>query len=179
MKAQIIGKTENGLKIKVKYGNITLKKNDVEKIADDSDPDAVLALARYYVSQEDWEGAIEEFDNLLLIQPEKKEQVLEYLADINFSKSSKERYKDLKSVASANKMIEEGKVLVTLGRKQLDYKTQFEDKSWQNKIRSIARKNIQQGEEMVRKGESIVRQYQAKRQAEIKKAREKAEEEKK
>ena len=179
MKAQIVGKTKNGLKVKVKYGNITLKKGDVEKIADDSDADASLALAKYYIEQENWESAIEEFDNLLLLNPNMRDQVLIFLADINFSKSPKERYKDLKSVARANKMIEEGKILANLGRKQLQYRTRFEDRSWQNRVRAIARRNIKRGEEMIKKGEAIVRQYQAKRQAEIKRAREKAAEESK
>lgn len=177
MKGQIQEKKKDRVTVSVKYGTITLLRSDVEKVAEDSDPDAILDLAKYYVSREEWDSAIEEFENLLLIKPEMQDLVLEYISDINFAKSPKTRMKNFKDVAQAYQLIEEGKVLVNFGKKHLKYKSHFEDKSFEKKIHAVARRNIKKGEAMIREGQAIIDSYHRQREEEIRKAREKAEQE--
>ncbi len=179
MKGQILEKKSNSLTLSVKYGTITLARKEVERITEDSNPDAILDLARYYVNKEQWDDAIEEFDNLLLIKPEMRDEVLNYLSDINFSKSPKTRMDTFKDVTEAYQLIEEGKMLVNFGKKHLKYKANFEDEAFEKKIRSIAKKKITKGEAMIKKGQSIIDSYHRQRDEEIRKAREKAEQEEK
>lgn len=178
LKGKVIEKSKEQVKVKIAYGEITLSRSEVNKICEDTDPDAIYELAIYYISREEWDSAVEEFDNLLLVKPEMKNKVLNYLSDLNFSKSSKDRLKSLDSVAKANQMIEEGKILVNLGEKQLKYNTQFNDPEWQKKVRSIAQANIKRGEDLIKRGQAIIDSYHSEREAEIRRAREKAEQEK-
>jgi PHD/YefM family antitoxin component YafN of YafNO toxin-antitoxin module len=177
MKGQILEKKSDSLTLSVKYGAISLTRKEVDKISEDSDPDAILDLARYYVSKEEWENAVEEFDNLLLIKPEMRDEVLNYLSDVNFTKSAKSRRDSFKNVTEAYQLIEEGKMLVNFGQKQLKYKSGFADEEFQKKIHAIAKKNISKGEAMIKKGQSVIDSYHRQRDEEIRKAREKDEQE--
>ncbi len=179
LKGKVVGKSKDQLKVKITYGEITISRSDVDKICEDTDPTAIYDLAVYYISREEWDAAVEEFDNLLLVKPEMKDKVLDYLSDLNFSKSTKDRFNRLDSVAQANQMIEEGKILANLGEKQLKYNTQFNDPEWQKKVRSIAEANIKRGQDLIKQGQAVIDSYHAERDAEIRRAREKAEQEKK
>ncbi len=178
IKGQITEKNKETIKVKIKYGEITVARKEIDKIREDADPDAIFELAKFHVSKEEWQDAIEEFDNLLLFKPEKKDEVLNYISDINFSRSPKERLKRLESISQAYKMIEDGKRLANFGRKQLKYKTRFKDVQWQKKLQRIARKNIKRGDALVKKGKAIIDSYHRQRDEEIRRAREKAEQEK-
>ncbi len=179
LKGDIKNKTKTNITVKVVYGDIVISKSEVKKIEDNTDPKAILDLAKYYVANEDWTDAIEEFDNLLLVKPAMKTEVLKYLSDINFSKSTKQRMGRFKSVTEAYKMVEEGKMLVNLGKKQSRYRARFADKDWQKKVRSVARRQIKRGKSLIKKGQAVIDAHHRARQAEIQKAREKAEQERK
>lgn len=179
LKGDIKKKTKDSITVKVMYGDIVISKKEVKKIEDNTDPKAILDLAKYYVANEEWTDAIEEFDNLLLVKPAMKTEVLKYLSDINFSKSAKQRMGRFKSVTEAYKTVEEGKMLVNLGKKQLKYRARFSDKDWQKKVRSVAKRQIKRGEALIKKGQAVIDAHHRARQAEIKKARDKAEQERK
>jgi len=181
LKGQIEKKTSDYIVVKIKYGTIKLTKQEVEKIEEDSNPEAIYDLARYHVKKEQWSDAVEEFDNLLLIRPEMRKEALKYLADINFSKSINQRLSNLKSVSKAYKMIEEGKVLVKFGKKYLKYTSSFDDKNkkFEKTIRRIAKKNIKKGKNLIAKGQATIDSYHKQRADEIRRAREKADQEKK
>ena len=181
LKGQIEEKKSDYILVKIKYGTIKLTKPEVEKIEEDSNPEAIYDLARYHVKKEQWEDAIEEFDNLLLIRPEMRQEALKYLADINFSKSLDQRLSNLKAISKAYKMVEEGKMLVKFGKKYLKYTSSFddEDKEFEKTIRRIASKNIKRGKKLIAKGQASIDSYHKQRAEEIRRAREKAEQEKK
>ena len=181
LKGQIEKKTSDYILVKIKYGTIKLTKQEVDKIEEDSNPEAIYDLARYHVKKEQWSDAVEEFDNLLLIRPDMRKEALKYISDINFSKSAEERLANLKSVSKAYKMIEEGKVLVKFGKKYLKYTSSFDDadKEFESTIRRIARKNIKKGKKLIDKGQATIDAYHKQRSEEIRRAREKAEQEKK
>lgn len=178
LKGDITDKKKETLVVNVKYGAITLARKEIEDITADSDPNAVYDLARFYVDREQWDDAIEEFDNLLLLDPARKNEILDYVSDINFSRSPKQRQKQFESVTEAYQMIEEGKKLANFGKKQLKYNTRFRDYEWQQKIQRIGRKNIERGEALVRKGQAVIDSYHQQREEAIRKAQEKAQQEK-
>jgi len=161
LKGQIEKKASDYISVKIKYGTIDLTKKEIIKIAEDSNPQAIYDLALYHVKKEEWSDAVEEFDNLLLIRPKMRAQVLKYLSDINFSKSINQRLSNLKSVSKAYKMIEEGKVLVKFGKKYLKYTSDFDDKDkeFEKTIRKMAKKNIRRGKKLIDKGQAVVNSY--------------------
>ncbi len=179
LKGDIKKKTKDSVTVKVLYGDIVVSKKEVRKIEDNTDPKAILDLAKYYVANEQWADAIEEFDNLLLVRPTMKPEVLKYLSDINFSKSTKQRMARLKSVTEAYKIVEEGRMLVKLGKKQSRYRARFSDKDWQKKVRSVAKRQMKRGNALIKRGQAVINAHHRARQAEIQKAREKAEQERK
>jgi len=179
LKGDVKKKTKEHITVKVVYGEIVISKKEVRKIEDNTDPKAILDLAKYYVANEEWTDAIEEFDNLLLVKPAMKTEVLKYVSDINFSKSTKQRMGRFKSVTEAYKTVEEGKMLINLGKKQLKYRARFSDKDWQKKVRSVARRQIKRGKALIKKGQAVIDAHHKARQAEIQKARDKAEQERK
>lgn len=178
LKGDIKSKTKKDISIKIKYGLITISRKEIEKITEDTDPDAIYNLAKYHVEREEWDEAIEEFDNLLLIKPDMKNEVLTYVSDLNFAKSSQQRLDRLESITEAYKMVEEGKKLANFADKQLQYKALFKDKEWRDKLNSIAQRNKTRGENLMKKGQSIISSYHKQREEEIRKAREKAKQEK-
>lgn len=179
LKGDITKKEQNTISVKIEYGEISVSRAEIDRITSDSDPDAVYDLAKYYVERDEWDKAVDEFDNLLLLDPNRKSDVLEFVSDLNFSRSGKERMQRFESITEAYQMIDEGKKLVNFGKKQLKYNTRFKDYEWQKEIQSIGRANIQRGENLIRKGQSIVDSYHRQREEEIKRAREKAEQEQK